>query len=81
MGSIIVVNASSSPLHVFVSKYNGGNDDWFTVQPNARDSWSRKSGGWEVVAFKNSDDTDRAGRYVRVDSTVTYRSLSNISVN
>ncbi|KAI8969778.1 hypothetical protein BD414DRAFT_502618 [Trametes punicea] len=81
MGSIIVSNASSSPITVFVSKYSNssGDDSWFTVPANTRESWDRN--GWELVAFKNANDTDRAGVYVRVESTVTFHSLSNITVS
>ncbi|KAI0631126.1 hypothetical protein C8Q77DRAFT_1159828 [Trametes polyzona] len=78
-GSIIVVNASSSPCQVFVSKYSGGNDNWFTLAPGQSDSWARD--GWELVAFKSGDANynDRAGVYVRANSTITYRGLHNIS--
>ncbi|KAI0373548.1 hypothetical protein BV20DRAFT_743668 [Pilatotrama ljubarskyi] len=77
--SIIIVNGSSSTLHVFVSKYtnSNGSDAWFTVDAGKRESWSRS--GWELVAFKNADDTKRAGVYVPVNSTVTYRSLGDIT--
>ncbi|OJT14024.1 hypothetical protein TRAPUB_9414 [Trametes pubescens] len=78
-GSIIVHNATSEPCHVFVSKYSrqSANDDWYVLQPGQRDSWARD--GWEVVAFKNGDDTDRGGVYVRVNTTVTFNGLYNIS--
>ncbi|KAH9855364.1 hypothetical protein C2E23DRAFT_815531 [Lenzites betulinus] len=78
-GSIIVFNATSSPCHVFVSKYSrsSADDSWFTLAPGARDSWARD--GWEVVAFKNDRDSDRGGVYVRVDSTVTFHGLHNIT--
>ncbi|CDO70369.1 hypothetical protein BN946_scf184999.g9 [Trametes cinnabarina] len=80
MGSIIVNNATGSTITVFVSKYSnsGGDDSWFNVPANSRESWSRN--GWELVAFKNSNDTTRAGVYVPVESTVTFHSFSNISV-
>ncbi|KAI8969780.1 hypothetical protein BD414DRAFT_255671 [Trametes punicea] len=81
MGSIIVANATSSTITVFVSKYSNsnGDDSWFNVPANTRESWDRN--GWELVAFKNTNDTDRAGVYVRVESTVTFHSLSNITVS
>ncbi|KAI8976696.1 hypothetical protein BD414DRAFT_496269 [Trametes punicea] len=82
MGSIIVHNATSVPISAFVSKYTNeskGSDDWFTVAAHSRESWERD--GWELVAFKNDDDTDRAGVYVRVDSTVTFYSLQDIVVS
>ncbi|KAL7277302.1 hypothetical protein ACG7TL_009158 [Trametes sanguinea] len=80
MGSIIVINNSSSTISVFVSKYSNsdGSDAWFTLQPGARDSWSRK--WWELVAFKNANDSNRAGVYVPVDSTVTFTDMAHISV-
>lgn len=78
-GSIIIHNASSGPCHVFVSKYSNssGSDDWFILQAGQSDSWARNN--WELVAFKNGDDTDRGGVYVRVDSTVTYHGVHNIT--
>ncbi|KAI9067848.1 hypothetical protein FKP32DRAFT_1588204 [Trametes sanguinea] len=81
MGSIIVNNATGSTITVFVSKYSnsGGDDSWFNVPANTRESWSRN--GWELVAFKNSNDTTRAGVYVSVESTVTFHSFSNITVS
>ncbi len=81
MGAIIVVNNSSSPIQVFVSKYSNsnGNDDWFTIAAGKRDSWSRN--GWELVAFKNGNDTNRAGKYVPVDTEVVFTDLAHIAVN
>ncbi|KAI9068358.1 hypothetical protein FKP32DRAFT_1561945 [Trametes sanguinea] len=80
MGSIIVINNSGTTVSVFVSKYSndGGSDTWYVLEPGARDSWSRA--GWEVVAFKNAKDTNRAGVYVPDDSTVTFTDLAHISV-
>ncbi|RDX55353.1 hypothetical protein OH76DRAFT_1338416 [Lentinus brumalis] len=81
MGAIIVVNSSSSPIHVFVSKYSNsnGSDEWFTIAPGKRDSWSRN--GWELVAFKNANDTDRAGKYVPVNTEVVFTDFARIAVN
>ncbi|KAI0642683.1 hypothetical protein C8Q79DRAFT_1013353 [Trametes meyenii] len=80
MSSIIVINKSSSAVSVFVSKYSNssGDDSWFTVAAGGRDSWGRK--GWELVAFKNASDTDRAGVYVPANSVVTFNDLAHISV-
>ncbi|KAI0366848.1 hypothetical protein BV20DRAFT_1001746 [Pilatotrama ljubarskyi] len=79
MGSIIVVNDTNGPMYVFVSSYSNptGHSDWYNIGPGKRDSWSRD--GWELVAFKNEDDTKRAGVYVPVNSTVTYRGLDDIT--
>ena len=80
-GSIVVINNSFTPCHVFVSKYTNksASDDWYTIPVAQRESWQRN--GWELVAFKNDADTERAGKYVRVDSTVTFTSLGNIEVS
>lgn len=80
MGSIIVINASGEDISSFVSKYtySDGDDNWFKVTAASRDSWSRK--GWELVAFKNGNDTKRAGVYVPVNSVVTFHSFTNITV-
>ncbi|KAJ8092747.1 hypothetical protein PM082_007076 [Marasmius tenuissimus] len=84
MGSIIVVNNSDKDISVFVSKYTGdGDDSWFTLPAFKRDSWSRKK-GWELVAFAERDesnDPERAGRYVRVNHMVTFFDFDRIEVN
>ena len=80
-GGINIRNVSSGNCHVFVSKYTNksASDDWYTIPVAQRESWQRN--GWELVAFKNDADTERAGKYVRVDSTVTFTSLGNIEVS
>lgn len=81
MGAIVVINNSSGPIHVFISKYSNsnGSDEWYVLEAGKRDSWARN--GWEVVAFKNGNDTNRSGRYVEVNSTVTFNNLGDIKVN
>ncbi|KAI0666556.1 hypothetical protein C8Q78DRAFT_984005 [Trametes maxima] len=78
--SIIVANKSSVPIRVFVSKYTNskGHDDWYTLAPGTSDSWERS--GWELVAFKNDDDSDRSGVYVHANHSVTYHSLHNLTI-
>ncbi|KAI0807573.1 hypothetical protein C8Q74DRAFT_1228096 [Fomes fomentarius] len=80
MGSIIVINASNEEISSFISKYSNsnGDDNWFKVAAGGRDSWGR--GSWELVAFKNANNTYRAGVYVPVNSTVTFHSFTNIAV-
>jgi len=79
-GSIIVHNKSKQDIHVFVSKYSNsnGSDEWFVVKAGASDSWSRNN--WEVVAFKNNDDTERAGVYVQTNVKITFGSFGDIKV-
>ncbi|KAK6338423.1 hypothetical protein TWF730_002485 [Orbilia blumenaviensis] len=82
-GFIRVANNSSGVIHVFVSKYNGGDDGWFKLDPGESDNWSRKEGaggGWEVVGFRNTDDTNRSGRYVRVNTSIIFRGFDDIEV-
>ncbi|KAI0666530.1 hypothetical protein C8Q78DRAFT_983646 [Trametes maxima] len=80
VSGIIVVNKSSAPISVFVSKYSNskGDDAWFTLGPGASDTWGRS--GWELVAFKNHDDSDRAGVYVHANHAVTFNSLHSITI-
>lgn len=80
MGSMIVHNKSNSAVSCFVSKWtsDGGNESWFPLGANCRDSWSRN--GWETVGFKNENDTKRAGIYVPINSTVIFYSFDNIKV-
>lgn len=77
MPVIIVHNNSSCEVELFVSKYNGGSDEWYTVKSGARDEWKRNT-GWELVAFRIGNR--RAGVYVAMDSLVTFNSLNNIVV-
>ena len=80
-GSIIVANGTGQPIWCFVSKYSNssGDDSWFQINANTRESWGRN--GWELVAFKNGNDTTRAGVYVNVEATVTFHAFNNISVS
>ncbi|KAL0572587.1 hypothetical protein V5O48_009379, partial [Marasmius crinis-equi] len=76
-GSIIVHNKSNQDINVFVSKYSkDGSDDWFVVKAGQSESWSRS--GWELVAFKNSFDSQRAGVYIPSNRAVTFRSFGEI---
>ncbi|KAH9855359.1 hypothetical protein C2E23DRAFT_815495 [Lenzites betulinus] len=81
MGGILVVNASSKPVQVFVSKYTNkdGTDAWYPLAPGGRDTWVRS--GYEVVGFKIDSDADQGGVYVKVNSQVTFHSLTNITVS
>jgi hypothetical protein len=77
--SIIVVNNSTSAINCFVSKYSNskGDDSWFSIPPTGgRLSWTRS--GWELVAFKNSNDTQRGGIYIPASAIVTFRSFGDI---
>ncbi|KAI0676445.1 hypothetical protein C8Q78DRAFT_1073250 [Trametes maxima] len=81
ISNIIVINKSSSAVSAFVSKYSNsdGDDSWFNLAPGARDSWNRA--GWELVAFKNANDSNRAGVYVPSNAVVTFNDFgSNITV-
>ncbi|KAI0654351.1 hypothetical protein C8Q70DRAFT_925898, partial [Cubamyces menziesii] len=80
-GKIIIVNNSTSPVSAFVSKYNtpNGSDAWYVVPAGEAETWHRN--GWELVAFKNAADTNRAGVYVQVDKTVIFNTLGHLVVN
>ncbi|KAJ8092626.1 hypothetical protein PM082_006951 [Marasmius tenuissimus] len=82
MGSIIVHNASGrNDIQAFVSKYcDQGSDAWYRLDSGQRESWGRKDGWWEFVAFKDDADTQRAGKYVRVNSTVTFHDFNKMIV-
>jgi hypothetical protein len=82
--SIRIVNISGSPIDVFVSKYNGGNDDWFTLAPGDNDTWNRNR-GWELVAFRQpgtDSNSVRAGIYVNVKKTplIEFHSFEDIQL-
>ncbi|KAJ8092625.1 hypothetical protein PM082_006950 [Marasmius tenuissimus] len=83
MGSFIIHNKSPEfqNIQAFVSNYCGqGSDSWYSVKPGQRDSWGRKDGWWEIVAFKDDNDTQRAGVYCKCNSTVIFYSFDDIRV-
>ncbi|KAK6544805.1 hypothetical protein TWF694_001487 [Orbilia ellipsospora] len=83
MGVIRIVNETSTPVEVFVSKYNGGDDHWFNLPAGGSDTWTREEGaggGWEVAAFRDGFDTNRVGRYVRVNSKVVFKGFDEVLV-
>ena len=81
MGTFTIVNNTSSAISVFVSKYTNskGSDDWYSVPAGQAETWDRN--GWELVAFKNANDSGRAGVYIHTNKTVTFNSLDNIGVH
>ncbi|KAL0574260.1 hypothetical protein V5O48_007689 [Marasmius crinis-equi] len=81
MGNILVINASSKHVQVFVSAYSNktGDDSWCTLPAGGgRDSWGRC--GWEFIAFKNDAGSRRAGVYVPANSVVTFHDFGDISI-
>ncbi|KNE60790.1 hypothetical protein AMAG_06147 [Allomyces macrogynus ATCC 38327] len=66
---ITIVNDTSASLDVFVSKYSGGSDEWFSLARGASDTWQRGSGLWEAVVVRQ--DSKRMGLYVQSGSQVT----------
>lgn len=50
-----MINASREDVYCFVTRFNGGSDEWFKVRAGYRDSWGRRN-GWELVAFTDADD-------------------------
>jgi hypothetical protein len=80
--AIRIVNKSATPIDAFVSKYNGGNDDWFPIGSDDSDTWTR-DGGWELVAFRKpgtDSSAQRAGKYINIKRTpvVEFYSFSDI---
>jgi hypothetical protein len=61
--SFLVNNHSEKLVYCFISTASGGNGDWFKIPPGGNDTWARS--GWETIAFKNEDDTERKGVYVK----------------
>lgn len=59
----LVNNFSGKAVSCCISTTSGGNGAWFKLAAgDEKDSWKRN--GWETVAFKNEDDTERKGVYV-----------------
>ncbi|KAJ3490771.1 hypothetical protein NLI96_g1183 [Meripilus lineatus] len=69
--SILVRNKSNHDIQCFCSKYsnNDGSEAWFNLRPDY-ERWNRN--GWDLVAFKNSGDTQRAGVYINARGKTTY---------
>ena len=81
MSSIIVQNLSPNDIYCFVSKYSHeeADDSWFKLAANGgTSSWSRSS--WELVAFKNLNDSTRAGVYIQTNKKVIFSDFNNIRV-
>ncbi|KAF4612887.1 hypothetical protein D9613_011119 [Agrocybe pediades] len=62
MTGFTIFNKSNKAFFVFVSKYSGGDDSWFTLQPGTSDVWTRN--GWEVIVFRDPDTGARRGWYL-----------------
>lgn len=87
MPQIYVQNKSNHTISAFVSKFNGGGDtDWYTLNPQEGDKWTRDSEGWELVAFRVGESMsptsreNRGGIYVKLGSTVQFFDVDDIRV-
>jgi hypothetical protein len=67
--SFRVKNLSSLKIEVFISKYSGGDDNWYSIQPGATETWGRN--GWELIAIKFPDQ-DRRGAYCKPVNVTVY---------
>ena len=89
MGSdyISVTNRSKEKVWVFVSKYTkgDGSDAWYELEPGKSEQWLRAGGnggkGWELVAFKNHNDSWRAGEYVHVGYHVSFHNWDQVVID
>ena len=73
------MTTSSDTFEAFVTKFSGGNDNWFPVANNFDTSaahWSRS--GWELVAVRNQHDTDRHGIYVNAKGHSVYVKINSL---
>jgi hypothetical protein len=66
-GSFLVSNRSEKPVFCCISTASGGNGDWFKLPPGGNDTWARS--GWETVAFKDENDTERKGVYIKTNGS------------
>lgn len=75
-------NVSGQDISCFISKYTGGDDNWFRLSSSFSDGrWGHS--GWEVVVFKNADDSQRRGLYLNNRGKtvyITFRSFENIEI-
>lgn len=70
--TITVCNNTDERVECFISNFatKNGSDDWYPIEAEERDSWNRSHGGWEVVGFRNADDSVRAAKYLDVRKAV-----------
>jgi len=72
---------------VFISSYNGGEDEWFSIEAGANGTWHRTATHdhiWELVAVKlEKNENLRKGVYLRFhqDTTVTIGRANNDNSN
>ncbi|KDQ10041.1 hypothetical protein BOTBODRAFT_36661 [Botryobasidium botryosum FD-172 SS1] len=74
-GGIVVINSSTAPVFCYVAREHqppGGDGGWYKLGPGVYDRWDRPGGKWEVVGFRNGDDTVRGAAFARAGSTVTF---------
>jgi hypothetical protein len=72
-----VTNHTERPIYASVTTNSGGSSNWFLIRPGAQESWKRV--GWETVAIKNENDSDRKGIYINnqgARATIGFRGLT-----
>ncbi|KAI8902593.1 hypothetical protein BC833DRAFT_572603 [Globomyces pollinis-pini] len=67
---ILLKNQSDKPIEAFMTKYAGGNDDWFTVLPGQEQAWFRD--GYDMLVVKDNVTGNRAGVYVKTGTLIDF---------
>jgi hypothetical protein len=68
-GGFLINNRSNITISCWISTSSGGSNEWFRMRPGEKDTWKRS--GWETIAFRNEDDTERTGIYVNNRGSLT----------
>jgi hypothetical protein len=72
-----VINHTDRPIYASVTTNSGGSSNWFFIKPGGQEPWKRT--GWETVAIKNENDSDRKGIYINNQgsrTTIGFRGLN-----
>ena len=83
VGNYIYINKEGSPrIQAFVSKYSNpsGSEEWYNV-PSEWNESGRSC--WELVAFRNKEDTHREGAYVystNATVNITIKSITHLEI-
>ncbi|KAF9265362.1 hypothetical protein L218DRAFT_957553 [Marasmius fiardii PR-910] len=89
-GYVYIRNESCETIKAFVTKLSrdSGSDRWYFVPASFNDAtlsrWNRTGHGWELISFKDANNTNRrVGFYVEVGDVTTYvtfRSFNNVDI-
>ncbi|KAL4254499.1 hypothetical protein ABKN59_003188 [Abortiporus biennis] len=69
MGTVTIVNETSSPIHVRVTSTGSGQQQFFDIKSSGSESWSRDD--WQVAFVLRDDNGKTETRVVKPGNTYT----------